>query len=72
MIINEYENIEGTWSSELKKHFDAFSNACWISFNAACEDMRLHGHENKVDKFKWREYVLWDMQQKHDREKNEN
>lgn len=30
--------------------------------------MRKEGHENKIDRLKWREYVLWDMQKKHDEE----
>lgn len=38
---------------------------------ADCELMRELGHENKIDRFKWREYVLWDMQKKHEEEVTE-
>lgn len=64
--MTDFENVPGTWAYELREHFKAFSDACWVSFNNACEDMRKHGHENKVDALKWREYVLWDMQKKHE------
>ena len=67
-MTNEFENVPGTWSYILKNHFDAFTQGCWKAFNTACEDMREKGHENKVPKMKWREYVLWDMQKKHDEE----
>jgi hypothetical protein len=59
--VTEFEDVPGTWAYELKKHWDAF--------NAACEYMRGRGHENKISAYKWREYVLWDMQRRHDEEK---
>jgi len=60
--MTNFDNIPGTWACELKQHFLAFSHACWIGFNNACEDMRKNSHENEVDRIKWREYVLLDMQ----------
>lgn len=68
--MNDFEDVPGTWSNELRKHFDAFTKYCWLGFNKACEEMREKGHENKVPKMEWREYVLWDMQKKHEEEKN--
>ncbi len=68
MKMNEFEDDPETWAYELKKHFDAFSEACWRSFNKACEEMRERGHENKVDRLKWRQVVLWNMQDRHDHE----
>ena len=62
----------GTWDHELRKHFDCFSEACWRVFNQATEEMREIGHQNKVTKEAWREYVIYDMQRRHDEEvKNE-
>lgn len=63
------EDDPTTWAYELKQHWDSFSDGCWISFNKICEVMRENGHENKIDRIKWREYVLWDMQRRHDKEK---
>lgn len=57
-----------TWAYGLRAHFNAFSEGCWRSFNLVCDEMNRLGHENKLNKFKWREYVLWDMQQKHEEE----
>ena len=68
-MTEDFESIPGTWAYELKQHYDAFCGACWKGFNAACEDMRAKGHENKVGRMEWREYVLWDMQRRHNEEK---
>lgn len=68
MDIQDFENIPGTWANELKNHWEAFSSVCWIAFNAACDEMCEKGHENKISKYKWREYVLSDMQRRHDEE----
>ena len=57
-----YEEVPGTWAHELKNHWDAFDNICKI--------MNDKGNEDKVDYFKWREYVLWDMQRRHNEEVN--
>jgi len=57
----DFEQVKGTWAYELRQHFDAFSNACWKGFNSACEAMK----DEPMDKYKWRGYVLWDMQKKH-------
>ena len=68
----DYEIVPGTWAYELREHFEAFTKYCWDGFNRCCEEMREKGHENNVDRLKWREYVLWDMQKKHRAEvKNE-
>lgn len=64
------ENSPDTWAYELREHFNAFSRCCWEGFNSACEEMVRIGHENKINSLKWREYVLWDMQKKHDAELN--
>ena len=66
----DYEKVPGTWAHELREHFEAFSQHAWDGFNRCCEEMRKNGHENKIDRFKWRAYVLWDMQKKHDEEVN--
>lgn len=58
----------GTWDYELRKHFEAFTKVAWVAFNNASERMRKEGHENKVSKIKWREYVIWDMQRRHEKE----
>lgn len=71
MTQENYENDPSTWAYELRQHFNAFSEYCWKGFNSACEEMRKIGHENKVDRLKWREYVLWDMQKKHKKEVKE-
>lgn len=64
----DYEKVPGTWAHELRKHFDAFSDGCWRAFNHACGAMKDKGGMLTTDKYKWREYVLWDMQKKHDEE----
>lgn len=62
----------GTWDYELRKHFEYFTAACWRCFNAAVEEMREKGHQNKVTKEAWRDFVIYDMQRRHDEEvKNE-
>lgn len=66
--MDEFENVPGTWSYELKKHWDAFSENCWKGFNSCCEEMRKTGHENKISKESWRQYLIWDMQRRHDEE----
>lgn len=62
------ENEPGTWAYELKEHWDLFTDSVWRAFSAFEEETRKIGHENKVDKFKWREYLLWDMQRRHEEE----
>lgn len=61
------EKVPGTWAHELRRHFEAFSSGCWRAFNHAADAMN-EANEGKVDRLKWREYVLWDMRQKHDKE----
>ena len=53
-----FEEIPGTWAHILDQH--------WIHFN---EWVRILDDSNgKVPHEKWREYILWDMQRKHDEE----
>lgn len=68
----DYEDIPGTWSHELKNHFKAFLNLCWEGLNRSSDLMLKEGHDNKIDRLKWREYVLYDMQKRHDFEVNGN
>jgi hypothetical protein len=63
-----HENVPGTWAHALREHFNAFTLHCWRGFDASCELMREIGHENKIDRYKWRDYVLWDMKRMHDEE----
>jgi hypothetical protein len=69
----KYENIPGTWAFELKKHFQAFTDSLWITFNKIIEKM----NENELptltpeerEKFifqNFRSYILYDMQKRHD------
>lgn len=63
------ENGLGTWDYELQEHFKAFTAFCWEGLNASCNEMVEEGHEGKVPFYKWREYVIYDMQRRHDKEK---
>lgn len=65
----DYENDPETWAFELKKHWDIFTEHTWKVFLAFEEETRKIGHELKIDKFKWREYLLWDMLRRHEEEK---
>lgn len=51
------ENCGPTWEEILNRN--------WTSFNLVCADMNEKGHDNKLDPIAWREYVLWDMQRRH-------
>lgn len=62
------EQVPGTWAHTLKEHWDIFTNHTWYAFSKFEEETRKIGHENNVNKFKWREYLLWDMQRRHDEE----
>lgn len=53
--------IPGTWAYELDQH--------WKAFNACVNEMWVCGHEKKIDYWLWRDYVLWDMQKRHNDEK---
>ena len=64
------EDDPSTWAYALKNHWDVFTKHTWEAFSHFEEETRKIGHENKVDKMKWREYLLWDMQKRHDEEKN--
>jgi len=64
----DFEKVKGTWAHELREHFNGFSQFVWDGFDRAIELMRDKGGMKAVDKFAWREYVLWDMQNKHDKE----
>lgn len=66
----EHENDPSTWEHTLKTHWDIFTEYTWKAFSVFEEETRKIGHENKVDKLKWREYLLWDMQRRHEEEKN--
>lgn len=66
---DDFEKVSGTWAYTLKEHWDDFTNHSWQAFSVFEEETRKLGHENKIDKFKWREYLLWDMQRRHEEEK---
>lgn len=67
-VMDEFTNVPGTWSYELNEHFKGFSQYCWDGFDKCSESMREEG----VDKMNWREYLLHDMQRRHDFEKGGN
>ncbi len=46
-----------TWAEVLERN--------WKAFNAVCDDMR---QRQAMDPMKFRGYVLWDMQQRHNHE----
>lgn len=54
-----YENVPGTWAKVL------YDN--WLAFNDVVRGMDDSG--GKVPHEKWREYILWDMQRRHEEEK---
>ena len=64
-----YEGVPGTWAHTLKEHWDIFTEHTWRAFSVFEEETRKIAHENKIDKFKWREYLLWDMRKRHEEEK---
>ena len=66
------EDDPSTWEHTLKAHWNTFTEFAWRGFSVFEEETRKIGHENKVDKLKWREYLLWDMQRRHEEEKNGN
>ena len=54
-----YEDVPGTWAKVLKDNWDAFNDV-----------VRMMDDSNgKVSHKKWREYILWDMQKRHDEDK---
>jgi hypothetical protein len=59
----DYSSIPGTWAYELEQP--------WKAFNACVYEMWEYGHDKKVPYLNWREYVLWDMQRKHNEEKDQ-
>jgi len=64
------ENDPLTWEFSLKEHWNIFTEFAWKGFYAFEEETRKIGHENKIDKFKWREYLIWDLQRRHNEEVN--
>lgn len=64
------EEDPNTWAHTLKEHWKIFTDHTWHAFSVFEEETRKIGHENKVDKMKWREYLIWDMQRRHEEEKN--
>jgi len=62
------KDVPTTWEYNLNEHWIAFSALAWKGFSIFEEETRKIGHENKVDKFKWREYLIWDMQRRNDEE----
>jgi hypothetical protein len=57
-----YEEVPGTWAHALK--------ANWLAFNEVVR--KMDDSNGKVPHERWREYILWDMQRRHDEEmKNE-
>lgn len=59
MVDVNYEEVPGTWAKALKDN--------WLAFN---EVVRLMDDSNgKVPHKKWRAYILYDMQRRHDEEK---
>jgi hypothetical protein len=54
----DFENIEGTWAKVLKNN--------WLAFNDVVRSM--DDSNGKVPHKAWREYILWDMQRRHDEE----
>ena len=57
---NPFEFDKKTWAYILKQHWDVF--------NRICDEWNEEGHQGKLDKYKWREYILWYMQRRHDEE----
>jgi hypothetical protein len=58
-MLNQYEDIPGTWSHLLK--------ANWLAFNEVIKDM--NDSPEKLSHIKLRAYVLYDMQKRHNNEK---
>lgn len=58
-----YEEVPGTWAFELKDH--------WKAFCAISDLINEKGNQGKVDRLKFREYLLWDMQNRHEKEVND-
>lgn len=59
-----------TWEEVLREHWEIFCKHTWYGFSVFEEETRRIGHENKVTKMQWREYLIWDMQRRHEEEKN--
>jgi hypothetical protein len=55
-----YEKVPGTWAYEMKNN--------WLAFNSVCDEMQ-DGYEKRVDRIIFREFVLKDMQERHEKEK---
>lgn len=55
----EFEKVPGTWAKVL------YDN--WLAFNVVVREM--DDSDGKLPHEKWREYILYDMQRRHDEEK---
>ncbi len=58
---------EVTWEIILNAHWKAFTDYLWMAFNKYVAEM--DDSDGKVPFEKWREYILYDMQRRHDEEK---
>lgn len=67
-MTEDAENTPGTWAIELKNHWDHFTDYTWVGFEMFVDDSLKRGHQNKIDKMKWREYLIWDLQRRHQEE----
>ena len=72
LVDANYQEEIRTWEDELKKHWDIFTEFAWIGFSAFEEETRKIGHESKVTKMKWREYLIHDLQRRHNEEVSES
>lgn len=73
--MNDFEGIPCTWANILKIHYEGFNDFLWKAFNNCVDKMNDFPKDHPDSEayfYKFREYVLWDMQKKHKINANTN